>query len=338
MRLPCPVSRVLCAALGALASGCSTMQVGRPEAEDSQTIEAVCEFSCPNGPGGLSGISRRADGRYLGVDDRGGILYELDLPLTDDGDVRGFTVLRRVKLEGRVDLEGCAVDPLDGRVWVSDECDGSVRQFDPATGKETASAPVPEDFRRHAVPNRSLEALTLSPDGLRMYVANEDTLTCDGATASRKRGGRVRIQEFVRTGKGDAWTPSRQFFYRTSRIGGAPFSGVAISGVSALCALDDGSLLVLEREMSQKNPLYPSFRSRLYAVSPAADGDELAKRRLWSANTLFANFEGLCRGSVLADGSRALVLVSDGGGNTERKILILRLKFSVRNQNQNHLT
>ena len=139
------------------------------------------------------------------------------------------------------------------------------------------------------------------------------------------RGGVVRIQEFVRTGKGAKWVPTRQFRYRTDRIEGSRFSGLAISGVAGLCAPVNGTLLVLEREMSQKNPLYPSFRARLYEIDLDTEAIEPQKRLLWGEDTMFANYEGICLGPELKNGTKTLVLVSDGGGSADESLLVLAL-------------
>ena len=95
----------------------------------------------------------------------------------------------------------------------------------------------------------------------------------------------------------------------------------------ALIAPGDGSLLVLEREMSQKNPLFPSFRARLFEVrlDEAQDG-RLAKRSVWDEDTMFANYEGACFGPKLKDGSQSIILVSDGGGPAEERVLVLSLR------------
>lgn len=313
--------------VAALVVGCATTGGCPPEAEVPLVAEAVFEKDRDPRPEGLSDLTAIGGNRYLSVDDRGGMLHELEIELGGSGAVRHCKAVRGVRLEGRTDLEGCAFDPLDGRVWVTDEHDTSIRQFDPATGEETAKVLVPEVFGRHAVRNRSFESIAITPDGLRMYVANEDTLACDGAGANRKSGGVVRIQEFTRTGKGAPWTAARQFRYRTEKVGGGEFAGVAVSGVVALIAAEDGSLLVLEREMSKKNPLFPSFRARLFEVRPDADrSDELAKRVVWDRDTMFANYEGACFGPRLKDGSRSIILVSDGGGPAKERVLVLALR------------
>ena len=273
------------------------------------SIGNVCESPRPvGGPEGLSAVSRIDGDRYYCVDDRGGMLYEATIALRD-GAV-AFSTNRAVRLKGRVDIEGCAYDPLTGNVWVSDEDDTSVRAFDPATGREVASLDVPEVYLKNARRNRSLESLAISPDGLRLYTANEESLRCDATNV-------VRIQEFVRGGARDAFRPARQFRYTVDPAGGKPFGKRTVSGVSALLALDDGSLLVLEREFSVK--ILPSFRIRIYRITPGAEGKTL----LWEEPSTFSNYESMCLGPRLPDGRQSLVLVSDGGAGALETVRVL---------------
>ena len=310
----------LVAMAGAM-SGCAAMRKEWP-----REFEDLCEISRDEDPAGLSAISLNRDGRYYCVDDRGGMLHEAEIRLDEGNDDGTFTVLRSVKLVGRVDLEGCACDPLTGWVWVSDEHDTSIRAYDPSSGRMVAKAAVPEVVRKNVRRNRSIEGLAISPDGLRMYASNEDTLECDGEPASQERGGIVRIQEFSRSDAADIWKVSRHLRYMTDPIEGSDFKGQSVSGVSALCVPESGRLLVLEREMSVKKALMPTIRCRIYEVDPSAPPREdgtVAKRLLWGENTMFANYEGLCRGPDLPDGSRTLVLVSDAGGGADARVLFL---------------
>ena len=307
-------------------AGCLTDGRDDGVGEKVLTAETVCEFARDERPEGLSALSRIGDNRYYSVDDRGGMLHELEIVFDEKAQDGTCRVVRSVRLEGRRDLEGCAYDPLERRVWVSDEADSSIRQFDPQTGRETARVAVPEIILRNVLPNRSFEGLAMSPDGLRLYAANEDTLRCDGAVADNLRGGLVRIQEFVRDGAGRPWVPARQLFYPTDKVDGEKYRNLSLSGVAALCVTENGGLLVLEREMSCKNPLFPSFRARLYEVLPDAVGKPVAKRLVWEEDTLFSNYEGMSLGPKLKDGSRMLVLVSDGGGEAEENVLVLSLR------------
>ncbi len=228
------------------------------------------EYPREDVPEGLSGITRRAADRYFGVDDSGGSVFEYRLKLDQKGEIAVCENLGSFKLAGRVDLEGCAWDPLAGRLWVSDEHDHSVRAFAPTGGCALAVLDLPKDvvgkFRR----NRSLEALSISPDALTLWTANEDALEGDGPLSNRAKGGVVRLMRFTRPNGETPWRFDRFFRYETDPVAGEPFQGQAVSGVSALCACADGSLLVLEREFSAKQPFDATFRARLYRVSAAS--------------------------------------------------------------------
>lgn len=91
-------------------------------------------------------------------------------------------------------------------------------------------------------------------------------------------------------------------------------------GVSELCALDDGSVLVLEREFYvPKLKVGAWVHCKLYVLQGVA-GDSLRypkqllsqfTTRLTLTSRRLANYEGMCLGPRLHDGSRALLMVSD---------------------------
>ena len=92
-------------------------------------------------------------------------------------------------------------------------------------------------------------------------------------------------------------------------------------GVSGMCALDDGRLILLEREFFVAPGKLGSFvHCKLYIVNPSATAADclLEKRLLLEFRTHLsllgrglANYEGICLGPRLADGSRTLLLISD---------------------------
>lgn len=274
------------------------------------SAEVVSESSRNEGPDEASALSRVGGNTYFCVNDKGGWLYEVTIALAD-GEV-SFKTNRAVRLEGRRDLEGCAYDPLTRNVWVSDEIDTSVRAFDTSTGREVAALEIPTVYGKHVRKYRSLESLAMSPDGLRLYTANEENLSCDATNV-------VRIQEFIRNGADDAFRPSRQFEYHVDPTGGRPLGRRTFSGVSELAVLPDASLLVLEREFSVK--MLPSFRIRIYRIELGKKGKAL----VWEAPSTFANYEAMCLGPKLPDGRQSLVLVSDGGVGALENVLVLAL-------------
>lgn len=340
--------------------------IGAALAAASLALAPVGELAFPrawNGASlnGLSGLTHVADDAYYAVRDSGGALFALTIGVDRaTGMPTNGVVTGQTALAGRGDLECVAWDRARRWVWVGDEDDGSIRAFDPSTGAERARAAVPAVFDAFRY-NRSFEALTLRPDGLEMWACNEEALcrreaegrtakkaapvrattpdVDDGPRATRAHGTRVRLQRFTRPAPEAAWTAAGQWMYVTDSVGGGDFAGKSRCGVSGLLCLGDGTLLVLEREMSiKKGKVLPSFRCRIYEIDfnhadDVADVVALketarrpvAKRRLFGAHTGLAMYEGICLGPALADGSRSVLLISDGDDGAANRILAFRL-------------
>ena len=106
---------------------------------------------------------------------------------------------------------------------------------------------------------------------------------------------------------------------------------IYVMGVSELCALPDGQLLVLEREAFIPKIKIGAFcKCKLYLVNPlnseefsmkeniSSDTPFLKKKLLTEWKTglslskrSFANYEGMCLGPKLEDGSQVIILLSD---------------------------
>ena len=106
---------------------------------------------------------------------------------------------------------------------------------------------------------------------------------------------------------------------------------IYVMGVSELCALPDGQLLVLEREAFIPKIKIGAFcKCKLYLINPlnseefsmkekfSSDTPFLKKRLLTEWKTglslskrSFANYEGMCLGPMLEDGSQVVILLSD---------------------------
>ena len=106
-------------------------------------------------------------------------------------------------------------------------------------------------------------------------------------------------------------------------------------GVSDVCALDDGRLIVMERELYAPALKFGSFVViKLYVVHPTADkrwtGGEKKplektlltefKTQMTGLKTDFANYEGLCLGPKLSDGRQLLVLICDSQNQYKGKL------------------
>ena len=307
-------------------------------------IDEVSEISRPDieGSANLSAVAWVSNSTYVAVTDWNSVMWELDLPYNPEtGRIRSCEMKRICSPELTVDVEGLALDPLDGSVWIADERAGTIRQHSLKTGKARSGiVDMPESlkgFRRDS----GFESLSMSKDGLSMWTCTEEALKSDGPRATRVDGTDVRLSRFRRASEEKAWRMDGQWVYRTDPIAGGPWyskkkKNLSRSGISELCVLDDGTVLVLEREFSVV--LLPRLRCRIYEtdMSPARNvigwkglsglkDSERVKKRLLYETAGFSMYEGMCVGPRLADGSRMIVLVSDADKKSFRTVLSLRL-------------
>ena len=323
----------LAAVLAAPAAGALSLLDGNEVTRSSEGIE-------------LSGITWAGGDTFYAVNDDNSSnrLYRISVSLGTNGQIAAYSVVSSVKLSGSSDLEGCAYDPASGNVWVSMEGgNASIREYDPETGAMLRTAPIPDVFKNNMRGNFKFEALTISGDGLTMWTANEEALTCDGQISAKPRstgGTTVRLLKYTRDSVRDNWTAAAQYAYKTYGLNYAyAYQNTQRSGVSGLCALPDGRLLVLEREFSGTDDnsnlssiwtgisCHFTMAVVLADCSSASDVSTLpslaqatytpvSKTDLYNGSTGFANYEGICLGPRNADGSVSLLFISDGGGNS----------------------
>ena len=300
-------------------------------------VERAGDVARPPHPSDLSGLSPRGGDLYWSVRDTDGELYCLRIPVDRaSGRVLGCEVVGVHKLEGASDLEGVATDPLHAIVWVSDETGPSIRGFTFDGRDADARVDLPAAYLG-VRKNRGLEALAIHPDGRDMWTCNENELPADNAV-SPGRNEFVRLTRFTRRTPAQPWRVSGQWAYRLEAPGAGPDRGRARIGVAALCVLDDGEVLVLEREKIRHGSKM-SFRMRVCrVVFPGATDVSgwralserafvpVRKQIVYEEETGRAMYEGMCLGPVLDDGSRTLLLISDGDGRADERILSLRIR------------
>lgn len=197
-------------------------------------------------------------------------------------------------------------------------------------------------------PNYNFESLAF--DFVRQYLWTipESTLRKDGQPATPQNGlaNRLRLMrldwgkikenrnkeeysEQVSSKKDSCYmTP---YAYQMDQPSTHKKADIYVMGVSELCALPDGQLLVLEREAFIPKIKIGAFcKCKLYLINPlnseefsmkenfSSDTPFLKKRLLaeWKtglslSKRSFANYEGMCLGPKLEDGSQVVILLSD---------------------------
>ena len=287
--------------------------------------------------GEYSGITHISGSRYAVVDDNlkgGGILF-FSIPIDLDGRI-GRVVMQpadgTMNATGKAqDCEGITFVPSKGTLFVSSESQ-EIREFD-LSGRETGKAlRIPKDMgKAHIQSNRGFEALTHNDATGLFWTTTEAPLKKDDFLPRI-----LRLQSFDIDGK-----PAGRYFYQTGEpLKTSKGTTAYVFGIPALAALDDGRLLVLEREVYVPNggfwdKLSDSFtKTDLYLVDPVHDTAGILRKSLlcsFRTGALdLANFEGMCLGPTLSDGTRTLVLIADSengsGGLTNEYVKVILLR------------
>ena len=303
-------------------------------------------------PGEYSGITPIGENRYALVHNgaRGGGIYFATIPFSG-GRIGAVTIEAAPGTEEARDVrdpEGIAFMPSTGTLWVSGEKDQQILEYDldgRPTGRRMAVPPgfAPGDLSTV----NGFEALSYSPGTGLMWTVTEEPLKRDAEWFPSGEGQRIlRLLCF----DGNTLQPVRQRFYAMDAPRHTSVKGdTYVHGVSDLLALDDGTLLVLEREV-----YVPAFNSsdnasmllmlgsaathtKLYLVDPASSREALLSKQLvkefdtrfpgpvslfFGADPVLANYEGMCLGPVL-DGHLSILMVNDserGKGNSYARL------------------
>ncbi|MCR4603238.1 MAG: esterase-like activity of phytase family protein [Prevotella sp.] len=237
--------------------------------------------------GNYSGICALGDGRYAVVDDKakedGFYVFQLDID-TLQGRITGARNLGyHSSGKKNRDMEGICYRPSSQTLFISGEADNEVYEY-ALDGKRTGKQlNVPAEFKR-ARRNQGLEALAYDTLSHQFFMTTELPLPGEEL---------LRIQTFD-----DDLQPVRQYQYKPD----AAISRKFYHGVSALCAMGDGRLLVLERQVRvPRLKLDAQTVIRIYEVRPTVDGDTLLKKQLIAefrtkltlTGRKFANYEGM---------------------------------------------
>ena len=192
-------------------------------------------------------------------------------------------------------------------------------------------------------PNYNFESLAF--DSIRQYLWTipESTLRKDGQPASPQNGlanqlrlirydwGKMREESSKENSSKKDSLYMTTYAYQMDQPSTHKKADIYVMGVSELCALPDGQLLVLEREAFIPKIKIGAFsKCKLYLINPlnseefsmkdkfSSDTPFLKKRLLTEWKTglslskrSFANYEGMCLGPKLEDGSQVVILLSD---------------------------
>lgn len=291
------------------------------------TVSTKAQKSFGIGIGQYSAIAWLGGNHYAVVHDKekGGGIILFDVTINGDGTIGNITSSVPAGTAGSsitgMDNEGIAY--CNGRLYVSAEADQSIREYD-LTGAPTGKAfTIPADMAVGKITgNMGFEALTFNAATGLFWTTTEGALPKDNYLPRLHR-----LQSFSTDG-----IPGARYLYQMdapaySSQGASQY----VHGISAMTALDDGRLVVLEREVYVPGSALASRGvAKLYVVDPVHDTAGILRKSLLTTidtNVLsLANYEGMCLGPTLGDGSRCLVLIGDSQEKSYEMMQVVTIK------------
>lgn len=270
------------------------------QADDNVTTTRQRSFAKTVPAGDYSGIAWLGGDKYAVVSDKsaneGFYIFTIDIDSVT-GNIRNVVCEDFVECgKGNRDLEGIAWMPERGWILMCGEKDNMIRAYN-RNGK-SIGVDIPKHLAHTNLPgNSGLESLSYNAATKRLWTCNE--------TAS------VTLVAYD-----DAFNIRDSFPYAMDapKKDGTKAAAYA-HGVSEVCAMDDGSLLVLEREFYvPKAKIGSSVVCKLYRYNPSKQQKMLIEEWKTRLNLLarsLANYEGMCLGPCLADGRRVVVMIAD---------------------------
>ena len=268
------------------------------------------QFSKTVPPGNYSGITWLGGNQYAVVSDKantdGFFIFKIDIDSVTGEIINAESDEFMSSGKPNRDGEGIAYNPHTNKIFISGEADNHIKEYG-MDGKLTGREILPTPLYSHLPGNLGLEALSYNPVTRMLWTCNESDS--------------VYIQNYDENLK-----PKETFRYKLDEpIADKSKAQFYAHGIGCISALDDGSLLLLEREFYVPHKKIGAFvNCKLFcltpSLSPMGDGNRMFQEKKllaqWKTSlTLFkhdiANYEGMCLGPTLADGSRVILLVAD---------------------------
>ena len=315
--------------------------------------------------GNYSGITPLGNGRFAVVSDKAPSLGYFEWSIEQDSltgqithvSALGFRPLqsREKQPEDALDVEDLVFDAQHKLVWIANEGDQTLTAYDTATQQLGATMVIPPYFSRDSIfANLGFEALVHDARTQLWCTTSESPLRADVPARPEQLLPTVPL-DLRLTFWDSTFTAQRIVPYRMATSQLSRQARYYLQGVPALCFLPNGSLLVMERELSvPRTYLGAKCHIRLRwiaaktlqqwalsaenlssdsrttdtmltatqwtALAPQTPVAEIAEWRtqLGILSRSLANYEGMCLGRRLADGRQTILCVSDAQGGAGR--------------------
>ena len=257
--------------------------------------------------GNYSGITNIGNDDYAVVSDKGNNegYYIFHIEINNNGDITDITNKDFINLNGNnLDQEAITFNPETHHIYIGNEGPSNIIEYDVNSKSIVRSAEI-SDYKKHCIPNRSIESLTYDKTRDKLFTINESPLIGDSSRMLRLKQLNTDLTEekefpyFIEKPLKPADTPQDRHAY----------------GVSELLSLNDSTLLVLERELYITSMKLGSWViNRIYRIVPGNPTKHLVcswRTSLQLTSFNFANYEGMCLGPKLSDGRQVIILCAD---------------------------
>lgn len=252
-------------------------------------------------PGNYSGITWLGDNHYAVVSDKskddGFFIFEINTDSVTGEILSAKNLGFKSSGQPNRDDEGIAYNPQTNTVFISGEDDNIIKEYR-LDGSLTGRQIPPTPYYQKLPANLGLEALSYNMTTKSLWTCNESN--------------NVLFQ-----GYNELLQSKNSYRYEIDApLGDKKIAKIYAHGIGTICALDNGNFLVLEREAFVPQSVIGAFvNCKLYYFAPE---ERTSKQLLYTWQTSvgllnidFANYEGMCLGPRLKDGSRILMVIAD---------------------------
>lgn len=274
-----------------------TLQMGSAQVLPQQILDIP--------PGQYSGITPLYGPLYAVVHDKssGGGLHLFALQFLPDGTLNGAQALELIgnaQGEAGKDNEDVVYVPETNTLWVSAEGDQSIREYNKDGYPTGRKLRIPEKLK-NCKPNAGFEALAYRSG--HFWTTTECPLPGEDYHRLITFSLKTLRQEKETRYKMDA------------PIGKAEGASAYVHGISALTALPDGRLAVLEREIrvpegGLRERIKAFSATKIYLINPDAPKEKFLLTSFINSALNLVNYEGMCLGPQV-DGKQTLLLLAD---------------------------
>ena len=273
--------------------------VNAGQKDEIRVVAANAQVHFPSSvpAGNYSGITPLGNDRYAVVDDKsdtdGFYVFHIRIDSVSgqiaDISNEGF------RSNGGHNRDGEGITLADSMIWISGEADNLIKEYD-FTGMPTGrQMSLPSEVKTNG--NYGMESLSWHPS-YGLVTATENPVV------------------ILQAGVGED-SLHIVGYYPLDAMAQKQNARIHMQGVSELLWLDDGSLMVLEREVFVPKAFIGAWtKNSLYHVSLSS---QIGNKQLvcqWTTHLnltarSFANYEGMCFGPKTKDGKQVLILVAD---------------------------